>query len=139
MRYTILALMFFLLSATSMAVAADFVLITDPANPAAAINEKEAKNIYLGKKTVWDDGRHVTVFTQSASAVHILFLKDVLGKTTQQYATYWKKSLFTGTGLPPKDFATDAEVKAAVAAQPGSIGYIAPASLDTSVKALTLR
>jgi len=131
--------MLLLLVSATAAIAAEYTLITDPANPVSVLSEKDAKNFYLGKKTVWENGQHVTVFTQTASAAHILFLKDVLSKTPQQYATYWKKSLFTGTGLPPKDLDSDAAVKAAVAAQPGSVGYISSGSLDGSVKALKVQ
>jgi len=140
MRYKMLALTAMLLFATATGVvAADYVVITNLENPVTVVAEKDVKNFYLGKKTVWENGEHVSVFTQTSSVAHIQFLKDVLGKTSQQYATYWKKSVFTGTGLPPKDFASDAAVKAAVAAQPGAIGYIAAGALDSSVKALQLQ
>lgn len=138
MRYLLLPLLLLLLAGATTALAADYVLITNTSNPLTSVAERDVKNFYLGKKTVWDNGDRVTVYTQTTSAVHIAFVKAVVSKTPQQYATYWKKSLFTGTGLPPKDFASDAEVKAAVAAQPGAIGYITPAALDASVKALAL-
>jgi ABC-type phosphate transport system substrate-binding protein len=66
-------------------------------------------------------------------------MKQVVRKTPQQYTTYWKKSLFTGTGLPPKNFANDQEIMTAVAAQPGAIGYISVSSLDASVKKLDIK
>jgi len=140
MRYRIWALSaILLLVAATGAVAADYVVIINLKNPVTALSEKDVKNFYLGKKTVWDNGERVSVFTQTASAAHIEFLRDVLGKTTQQYATYWKKSVFTGTGLPPQDFNSDMAVKEAVAAQPGAIGYISASALDASVKALNLQ
>ena len=49
------------------------------------------------------------------------------------------RDLFTGTGLPPKVFADDAEIKNAVAAQPGAIGYISASALDGSVKKLDIK
>ncbi len=140
MRYKVLALTAMLLFvAAAGAVAADYVVIVNLKNPVTALPEKDVKNFYLGKKTVWDNGEHVYVLTQTASAAHIEFLRDILGKTTQQYATYWKKSVFTGTGLPPQDFDSDAAVKEAVAAQPGAIGYISASALDSSVKTLKIQ
>ena len=130
--------MFTLLSVSSAALAEDYVLITDNSNPVTMLSAKDVKNIYLGKKTVWSDGSHLTVFTQTGSTINKAFMKEMARKTPQQYSTYWKKSLFTGTGLPPKDFSSDETIKAAVAAKPGAIGYIQAASLDDTVKQLEI-
>jgi len=136
MKYIIAILMFTLLSAGSVALAADYVLITDNTNPVSELTAKDVKSIFLGKKTVWGDGSHITVFTYTDSSVNDAFMKEMVRKTSQQYITYWKKSLFTGTGLPPMNFDSDEEVKAAVAAKPGSIGYISASALDAKVKIL---
>jgi len=138
MRYLTIALVLALLLVSTAALAADYVLITNKSNPTTALSANEIKNYYLGKQTTWSDGTKVTVFTQAAAAVHDAFLEQVIRKTPQQYATYWKKSLFTGTGLPPKDFASDEEMKKAVADQPGAIGYISAAALDDTVKKLNI-
>ena len=138
MKYFTAIMMFTLLSVSSVALATDYVLITDNSNPVTMISAKEVKNVYLGKKSVWSDGSHITVFTQISSPVNKIFMKEMARKTPQQYSTYWKKSLFTGTGLPPKDFSSDDAVKAAVAAKPGAIGYISVSALDDSVKQLEI-
>lgn len=134
MKYIVTILMFALFSVGTVALAADYVLITDNSNPVSTLTAKEVKNIYLGKKTVWSDGSHITVFTYSVSSVNVAFMKQMVRKTTQQYTTYWKKSLFTGTGLPPKDFASDEAIKSAIKAKPGSIGYIPASALDDTVQ-----
>ena len=139
MKYITAILMFSLLSVGTVALAADYVLITDNSNPVTTLSAKDVKNIYLGKKTVWSDGSHITVFTQSGSNVNTVFLKEMVRKSHQQYTTYWKKSLFTGTGLPPKDFASDEAIKAAVSAMPGAIGYISASSIDDTVKRLDIK
>lgn len=138
MKYFTAILMYTLLSVSSVALAADYVLITDNSNPVTTISAKDVKNVYLGKKSVWSDGSHITVFTQIGSTVNKVFMKEMARKTPQQYSTYWKKSLFTGTGLPPKDFSSDDAVKAAVAAKPGAIGYISVSALDDTVKQLEI-
>ncbi len=139
MRYLTMVLVLALLFVSSAALAADYVVITNKSNPATVLSAKEIKNYYLGKQTSWSDGTRVIVYTQNASAVNADFLKQMVRKSPQQYTTYWKKSLFTGTGLPPKDFASDAEMKAAIASQSGSIGYISASALDDSVKKLDIK
>ncbi len=138
MRCLTIVLVLAFLMVSSAALAADYVIITNKANPVTALTAKEIKNYYLGKQTSWSDGSKVTVYTQKGSDVHQPFLKQLVRKTPQQYATYWKKSLFTGTGLPPKDFNSDDEMKQAVSAQPGSIGYISASALDGSVRKLDI-
>ena len=136
MKYITAILVLALLSVSGVVLAGDYVLITDNSNPVTTISAKDVKNIYLGKKSVWSDGSHITVFTQTTSGINKDFMKEMARKTPQQYSTYWKKSLFTGTGLPPKDYPSDDAIKAAVAAKPGSIGYIQASALDDTVKQL---
>ena len=139
MRYLIFALVLAMLLVSTAALAADYVVITNKSNSATVLSQKDIKNYYLGKQTSWGDGTRVVVFTQNSSPLHATFLKQMVRKSAQQYTTYWKKSLFTGTGLPPKVFADDAEIKKAVAAQPGAIGYILASALDGSVKKLDIK
>ncbi|PLY03772.1 MAG: phosphate ABC transporter substrate-binding protein [Desulfuromonas sp.] len=138
MKYLICVLTLSMLLVSSVAFAADYVVITNKSNPVTVVSAKEVKNIYLGKQRSWNDGSQVTVYTQTASPVNGAFLKKIVKKSPQQYSTFWKKSLFTGTGLPPKDFPDDAAMKKAVAAKAGAIGYISAASLDDSVKKLDI-
>ncbi len=119
--------------------AADFALVVNKANSESTISENDAKNIFLGKKTAWENGTRVIAVTQENSPVHEGFTKEVVKKTPAQFSTFWKKALFTGTGTPPKDFGNDSEMKAFVAANPGGIGYIARSALDGSVKELRIQ
>ncbi len=138
MRYLTIVLVLAFSLVGSAALAADYVVITNNDNPVTALSAKEVKNYYLGKQTSWSNGSKVTVYTQNSSGIHQPFLKQLVRKTPQQYTTYWKKSLFTGTGLPPKDFDSDDAMKKAVTAQPGAIGYISASALDGSVKKLDI-
>jgi len=136
MKYPAIVLAFMLTMVGSTVLAADFAIITNKSTPDTVLSADQIKNYYLGKRTAWSDGTKVTVYTQGISPVHADFIRQIVRKTPQQYTTYWKKSLFTGTGLPPEDFASDAEMKKAVAANPGTLGYISASALDDSVKKL---
>lgn len=119
--------------------AADFAVIANKANPVSDMAAKDVKSIFEGKKTSWPNGASVIVVTQDGPAVHEAFTKEIVKKTPSQFALYWKKALFTGTGNPPKNFPNDAEVKAFVAANENAIGYISPGALDDTVKKLELQ
>lgn len=114
--------------------AADVVLIVNKTNASTRIPEHEANNIFLGKKTTWSNGKKIVLVTQQNQQVHDSFAKQVLNKTAQQYALFWKKALFTGAGIPPKTVDNDAEVKAFVAGNKDAIGYISALALDGTVK-----
>jgi ABC-type phosphate transport system substrate-binding protein len=122
-----------------MARAADYVLVVNKGNPASSITATEAKNMFMGKKSAWSSGHKVVPFTQSRANFHNLFVRDYTGKTSQQFATYWKKLLFTGKGIPPVDVKGDEQMKNKVASRKGSIGYISAGSLDGTVKQLVIQ
>lgn len=122
--------------ALSNAAAADFILIVNQANPASSISHGDAKNIFLGKKSTWSDGSKIKPVLQDKSAVHKSFIKATTGKSTKQFANFWKKATFTGTGVSPKSLPGDAEVVAFVAANAGAIGYVSATTTVDSVKKL---
>jgi len=95
--------------------------------------------IYLGNKKSWDNGEKIILYSQYDYVVRDAFTSKVLNKTGQQFATYWKKALFTGTGRPPVEVKNDLEMKKFIAADPRGIGYIDQASLDDSVKVVSIR
>jgi ABC-type phosphate transport system substrate-binding protein len=119
--------------------AADYALVTNKSNPVSSISAQDAKNIFLGKKSTWENGVKTVVFTQTSSPVHRSFSRSVVGKTPQQFSTFWKKALFTGMGIPPKDMLSDAQMLKAVASQTGTIGYVSADSVDGSVKTVNIK
>jgi ABC-type phosphate transport system substrate-binding protein len=134
---TLIALLLTLMSGVCFA--DGYVLIVNKANPETSISIQEARNIFLGKKSTWENGVKISVFTQSGSPVHGAFTKGVVGKSAQQFSTFWKKALFTGTGIPPRDFSSDASMLKSVASQSGAIGYVTAGSVDSTVKTVDLR
>ena len=107
--------------------------------PASSVSAQDARNIFLGKKSSWPNGEKIVVFTQTGTSVHSSFVSEVVGKSPQQFSTFWKKALFTGMGIPPRDLKGDAQVLKSVAAQTGAIGYISAKTPSDSVKQLEIR
>jgi len=132
-------LVLFALLLATPALALDVVLVVNPSNPVASLDAKVAKKIFLGKKGSWDNGDKVVLYSQTSPQVTDDFSRKVLSKSAQQFNTFWKKALFTGTGRPPIEVRDDAEMKKFIAADPRGIGYISRDALDGSVKVVTLR
>jgi len=139
MLRSIIYLVLFTLFLASPVLAADVVLVVNVANPVTSLDSKSAKQIFLGKKGAWDNGDKIVLYSQNDPQITDSFSRKVLNKSAQQFNTFWKKALFTGTGRPPIEVQNDAQMKQSIAADPRGIGYISSAALDGSVKAVTFR
>jgi hypothetical protein len=99
-----------------------------------AVNADMVQKIYLGKKSKWEDGSSITPVALQQGTVHDAFLEKFIKKTSSQFETYWKQMIFSGKGVPPKAFATEAELYDFVNKTPGAVGYVDSATPHEGVK-----
>lgn len=120
-----------LLCSLPLPVLAEIVLVVNPKNPLSSISIEQASQLYLGISS------NMVPFDQAeGSAIRSEFYKKVTQKEPGQVRAIWAKLVFTGKGKMPKELASNEDVKKAVAADPGAIGYIDKSALDASVKAV---
>jgi ABC-type phosphate transport system substrate-binding protein len=112
--------------AAAAANAADVVVIVSAKSSASAMSADDIANIYLGKSTALKP-----VDNTSARGP---FYTAVAGKDEAQVKAIWSKLVFTGKATPPKELGSSADVVKAVAADPGTIGYVEKGAVDASVK-----
>lgn len=115
---------------------ADVIIMHPPGCPTAATGS-EIRAMFIGRRTVWPDGRSVMVVAAIAGPGHD-GLMGFLGKSSQQFLNGWKKLMFTGNGTMPRLVAGDQEVAAYVVQTPGAIGLITGAPPAGVVVLLTL-
>ncbi|MCG7531015.1 phosphate ABC transporter substrate-binding protein [Psychrobium sp. MM17-31] len=108
---------------------AEIVVVVNKGN-GATLTKSDVSRIFLGKMK-----KYTPVNASSGNALRAEFNKKALNKSSSQVKAYWSKLVFSGKGTPPKEFASDAEIKAFVASNPNAIGYIDSANLDGTVKA----
>lgn len=113
-------------------------VVVNKGNGVPSINARILRNIYLGKQAMWPDNKPILVAVFKEGNLHEKFLKTIVQQNPTQFSLYWKNLTFTGTGVAPKVFDTEAEVKAYVKANPGAIGYISVAGIDDSIKKLPI-
>ena len=102
-----------------------------------SISKSEAADIFLGKMKKLPDGTQLTVIEhKDGDGAKEEFYDKVVGKTTSQLKAYWAKLVFTGEGVPPKEYGGDKAVLDHVSGTPGAIGYVSDGSMDKSVKVL---
>lgn len=85
------------------------------------------RRIYLGDVTRLGGRRVTRVHLRSGSPARETFSVAVLGQTELRMQDYWIEQALTGGKLPPREFATSAQVLKTVSSVPGAIGYL-PAS-----------
>ncbi|MDE2428114.1 MAG: hypothetical protein KGM99_05255 [Burkholderiales bacterium] len=127
-----LALVAALLSASSLAMAGEIVVVVNLANPATAMTAAQASQFFLGKSSMF------TPVDQADNApIRADFYKRVCDKDLSEVKTIWSKLVFTGKAAAPKEYRSNAEVKKAIAANPTGIGYIDKSAVDSTVKVVT--
>lgn len=133
----ILLLLLLTLPATGLS-ATEVALIVNRDNPVTSLTLAQVKQIFLGQKHFWPHGNSVTLLLHEEDAIHQRFVQQLLDKSPRQYQLYWKRELFSGTGVPPRRHPDDLAIKSAVAADPDAISYIDAQSLDDSIKQIRL-
>ena len=117
-------------TATAASVAsAEVVVVVHPSNAAASMTSAQVADVFLGKSTVLSP-----VDQPESSAIRGEFYQKVTGKDAAQVKALWTRLIFTGKATPPKEVASSADVKKAVAADPKAVGYIEKGAVDASVK-----
>lgn len=123
-----------LLSAGSAALAGDFAVIVNKGN-GAAVDKAAVARIYTGEMKAWSDGTPVVaVDLPDDNGTRASFCTEVVGKTVANLRAMWAQIIFSGKAMPPKQAASDEDVKKLVSSTKGAVGYIKASSVDDSVK-----
>jgi len=132
--YRFILLLFLLLLLPGLLSANEFAIVVNKNNPITSLDQASIKKIFLGKKTFWEDGHSIDVYLQKQKDLHKAFTKKVLNKSVRQYKMYWRRELYSGTGLPPQQVINDQALKSEIVSNTRAIGYIHVNNLDDTVK-----
>ena len=114
---------------TSVPALAEVVVVVNPKAAEASMTKDQIAQFFLGKSSA------MTPIDQPEDApIRAEFYKKVTDKDASQAKALWSKLVFTGKATMPKEVASSAAVKAAVAANPKAIGYIEKSAVDATVK-----
>jgi len=126
-----LALSALAMASFTLSASAETVVIVSQKNPATRMFSEQASQFFLGKSTLF-----TPIDQAEGSPIRADFYRKVADKDAAQVKALWSKLVFTGKGTPPKEYAGNAEVKKAVAADPKAIGYIDKSAVDDTVKVI---
>ena len=118
----------------------DGVFIVNPALTETALTTADIKDILLGNITKWPHaGGVIKLVVLTEGPLHASIIKDYTQRTPEQFDKFWKKRVFTGTGLMPAQLQNEPDIVAYVAANPGAIGYVSNQKVSDKVKVLSLK
>ena len=125
------------LAALAFPACAEFVVIVNPKNPVASLTAEQVASVFLGRSTSFPAGGNATPLDQKeGTPLRDEFYTKATDKNPGQVKAYWAKQMFSGKGSPPRELASSADVKHAVAGDVNAIGYIEKSAVDSTVKAV---
>ncbi len=114
---------------------AQVAVIVNPKSSSASMTAEQVSAIFLGKSNTLPSGATAQpVDLPDAQSAREVFYTKVTGKSAPQVKAAWSRLVFSGKATPPKELASDAEVKKFVAANPDAIGYIDKSAADGTIK-----
>jgi hypothetical protein len=130
-----LASLVFTLNLAFSTASADVVAVVSAVSPIGALSRTEVVDVFLGKRTRFPDGTSAVPIDQTeGSSVRKDFYSKFAAMSQAQLKAFWSKIIFTGRGQPPRDVATEAELKKLLLANPSAIGYMDQSMVDSSLK-----
>jgi ABC-type phosphate transport system substrate-binding protein len=117
----------------------DDIVLVGNKNVPDTLRKEDVKQIFLGKKTRWQDNSKITFVIFNEKDTFTAFLKTYIRKTYPQYRNYWKKQVFTGKGRMPKSFKQPKELFAFLADTEGAVSFVTAEHIDLKlVKVITI-
>jgi len=109
--------------------ASPFRVIINASNPVNSVDHNFLVQAFLGKTTRWSDNqliRPADLLPESVTRRH--FSDEALRRSVGAVKSYWLQVIFSGHGVPPPEFETDADVVNFVRRTPGAVGYVSGAA-----------
>jgi len=122
----------------SLAQPSAFKVIVHPENPVVSLTKKETSNLFLKKKSRWDETETKVEPVDLDSDVRDVFSQEVLRRSASAIKSFWQKQIFAGKEVPPPELKSESEVIAFVARRPGAIGYVSAAARLEGVKEVSI-
>lgn len=111
-------------------------IIVNKANTIDDLSLADARKVFLGDKSTWPSGKRVTILMLAQGLPErAVILHEIYKMPEDELGQYFVQAAFAGkVSAPPKEVASAAQMKQAVAANPGAIGYVKKEEVDDSVK-----
>jgi hypothetical protein len=119
--------------------AAQDAVVANPSVKAMEVSSGDLRDVFTGAASSFKDGSHVTPVLLKSGPVNDSFLSLYIGKSDAAFRANWRSLLFSGQGVMPRSFDSEAALVDYVAHTPGAVGYIAKGSPHEGVKVLSVK
>jgi len=111
-------------------------VVVNKANNVVPLSREEVRRIFVGEKSSWPSGKHITVLMFAPDqSERVVILREVFKMNESDYTKYFLQAAFTGrVQAAPRDLPSAAQMKAHMAANPNAIGYLKKEDVDDSLK-----
>jgi ABC-type phosphate transport system substrate-binding protein len=104
-----------------------------------SLSANDIRNIFLGKKTQWENNQRIRFVLFTEETTYRSFITYYVRKTLYQYRNYWRKKVFTGTGMMPVMFNSSSQCIDYVNRTQGAISFVpATCNVPNDVKEIIL-
>ena len=121
---------------TASAALEEVDVVVNKSNDIAPLSREEVRRIFVGEKSTWPGGKHITVLMFAPDqSERMVILREVFKMNESDYTKYFLQAAFTGrVQAAPRDLPSAAQMKAHLAANPNAIGYLKKEDVDDSLK-----
>jgi phosphate transport system substrate-binding protein len=128
-----------LIGGASRAAADDVAVIVNKSNSTDSLSVAQVRKLLLGEETRVGGQKASVFLTAPGVADRTAVIKAACGMTETDFNMHFMQAQFKGETLEaPKAVSSSAQVRQAVAAAPGGIGFIRSADVDDSVKVIKI-
>jgi ABC-type phosphate transport system substrate-binding protein len=127
-----------LLASARLALAGDFVVLCNKANPVSSLSKSDLRKLFTGGKKQWDSGAVVQVGLIASDAPETTFLSGLFGMSPRELLQRIQEQVFKGEMKRPVVLRSSADCAAFARSNPGAIcvATAMPAPPDTHVVAV---
>jgi ABC-type phosphate transport system substrate-binding protein len=124
-----------LMSIQTAVVAADFVVIANPASGVDKLSKDEVVNIYMGRSKRLPSGiSALPIDVVNPLSEKSKFYSAMVAKELPEVNAYWARLMFSGQASPPRIAENSDEALEIVGSNKGAIAYIDRKKVDKRVK-----
>jgi ABC-type phosphate transport system substrate-binding protein len=118
----------------------DLVVVVNKSNAADSLTKVQLRKILLGEQKTWPGGAKVNVILRApGQPERDGVLRSICGMSEEDFNQHLMHANFNGeSGSPPKALGSGAGVRQLVVGIPGAIGFLRPADVNASVKAVSV-
>jgi len=124
------------LAATKLALASDFVVLCNKANPVTSLSKSELRKLFTGGTKQWSGGAVVQVGVIASDAPETTYLSGLFGMSPRELLQRMQEQVFKGEMKRPVVLRSSADCAAFARSTPGAVCVAAaagPAPADTRI------